>query len=55
MRKEYRFRTNLFGKLILLVRHEYGNRSFTQWTEWRDAKLEDIDIEMLNLLKGKEL
>ena len=51
MRKEYRFRTDVDGKIILQVRNEYVNSSFTQWNDWRDARLQDIDIEMLNILK----
>jgi hypothetical protein len=51
----YRFRTNIFGKLILQVQDSYlrNGFSFHRCYYWRDAKLEDIDIEMLNLIKEK--
>lgn len=60
MKTEYRFRTNIFGKLILQIRTQYlyiseihSSFNCLKWDFWRDAKIEDMNIEMLNLLKEK--
>ena len=54
MKKEYRFRTGMFKKVILQIRNGYGNISYTQPTAWRDAKLKDIDIDILNIVKKEK-
>ena len=44
MKKEYRFRTNIFGKLILQIRTQYlfiseihSSYNRLEWNDWRDG------------------
>jgi hypothetical protein len=43
---EYRYRTGLFGKIILQVKYETVDDSPGSWkNHWKDANLRDIILE----------